>query len=744
MLIGLGRFTVRWRKAILVGAAVFVVASFVIAGGVADKLTARAASPTRTSESERAAGILRARVRSLDPNVVLLVTAKDGTVDDAAVAAAGAKITEELPTSSATPSRRTGAGQRAAAREPRSPQALVLGVIAGSDDHVDDVIKTSRREFTRDNATVTVAVGGRGRGVPPGRRDDQVRPQRAESIALPITLILLVIVFGSLVAAGAAAARRRRRDRRHVPRAVRSSRRSPTCRCSRSTSPPRWGSASRSTTACSSSPATARSCATGSSRRRRRAHGRDRRAHGRCSRADRRGVARRAAACSRSVLPALVRLRRHRGRRARRGSAPSSCCPRCSRCSAPGSNSGRIFRHREPKPRRRAAFWHRRRDAVMRRPVPVAPGRHRCSCSCSACRSSASPSACPTTGCSRRTCRAARCSDQIREHFTSQEAGALQVVAPDARRSARPTPRRSRRTPPRCRQLHGVARVDALPGSYVDGQAIAGPLSGHRALRRRPGHVGVRRARRSSRCPPPASSSSHEIRRVPSPVGAVLVGGPSAQLVDSKASLSTGMPLAAGAHRDRRRSCCCSSCSGSVVVPVKALVLNMLSLTATFGAMVWIFQDGHLAGPARLHADRAARHHHADPDVLRRVRPVDGLRGVPALAHQGGARPRRATTRRGRARPRAHRPDRHGGGRSLAVVFLAFATSGVTSSSCSASGLALAVLDGRVVIRGTLVPAFMRLAGRGELVGAEAAPHALRAVRHPGIGARRRARPSRG
>ena len=36
--------------------------------------------------------------------------------------------------------------------------------------------------------------------------------------------------------------------------------------------------------------------------------------------------------------------------------------------------------------------------------------------------------------------------------------------------------------------------------------------------------------------------------------------------------------------------------TGSVVVPVKALVLNLLCLTAVFGAMVWIFQDGHLAG----------------------------------------------------------------------------------------------------------------------------------------------------
>lgn len=34
--------------------------------------------------------------------------------------------------------------------------------------------------------------------------------------------------------------------------------------------------------------------------------------------------------------------------------------------------------------------------------------------------------------------------------------------------------------------------------------------------------------------------------------------------------------------------------TGSVVLPLKTVVLNMLSLTAAFGAMVWIFHDGHL------------------------------------------------------------------------------------------------------------------------------------------------------
>ena len=35
--------------------------------------------------------------------------------------------------------------------------------------------------------------------------------------------------------------------------------------------------------------------------------------------------------------------------------------------------------------------------------------------------------------------------------------------------------------------------------------------------------------------------------------------------------------------------------TGSVVLPVKAVLMNILSLTAAFGALVWVFQEGHLA-----------------------------------------------------------------------------------------------------------------------------------------------------
>ena len=42
--------------------------------------------------------------------------------------------------------------------------------------------------------------------------------------------------------------------------------------------------------------------------------------------------------------------------------------------------------------------------------------------------------------------------------------------------------------------------------------------------------------------------------------------------------------------------------TGSVLIPLKALVMNTLSLGAVFGALVWIFQDGHLASLLGFHA----------------------------------------------------------------------------------------------------------------------------------------------
>ena len=100
----------------------------------------------------------------------------------------------------------------------------------------------------------------------------------------------------------------------------------------------------------------------------------------------------------------------------------------------------------------------------------------------------------------------------------------------------------------------------------------------------------------------------------------------------------------------------------SVILPAKALILNALSLTASFGALVWIFQDGNLSASLGFQPRRVRRDDAAGDPVLRAVRPVDGLRGLPAVAHEGGLGHDRRQHRGRRPRPRAERADRDLGG----------------------------------------------------------------------------------
>ena len=104
--------------------------------------------------------------------------------------------------------------------------------------------------------------------------------------------------------------------------------------------------------------------------------------------------------------------------------------------------------------------------------------------------------------------------------------------------------------------------------------------------------------------------------------------------------------------------------------------MNTLSIVACFGALVWIFQDGNLSSLLGLPAARVRRDHAARDPVLRPVRAVDGLRGVPAVADEGGLGPDRRQHRGGRARPRAER-----------------------AGSCSSAALIVVVVAGLVRVR---------------------------------------------
>ena len=91
----------------------------------------------------------------------------------------------------------------------------------------------------------------------------------------------------------------------------------------------------------------------------------------------------------------------------------------------------------------------------------------------------------------------------------------------------------------------------------------------------------------------------------------------------------------------------------SVLLPLKAVVMNLLSIGAAYGVVVAIFQWGWLDWPAYHHLGDV-EDAHAAAGARDHVRPLDGLRGVPAVADQERYE-RTATTRAPspRASPRA-------------------------------------------------------------------------------------------
>ena len=201
----------------------------------------------------------------------------------------------------------------------------------------------------------------------------------------------------------------------------------------------------------------------------------------------------------------------------------------------------------------------------------------------------------------------------------------------------------------------------------------------HRLVRRRR-RGGARRARcrcaspttparGSPSCPAvePLSADGEalveDVRDLDSPFDEVLVGGQSAAQVDSKDVVFDRLPWAIGLVAvDHAR---------------RAVPAVRQRARPDQGAGAQLPQpDGDVRGDgvdlpgrqrvraARLHRHRRHRRGDADPDVLHRLRAVDGLRGVPPVPDQGRARPGLGYGDVRGDGVGAHRADRHGGGRA--------------------------------------------------------------------------------
>ncbi|HEY4402734.1 MAG TPA: MMPL family transporter, partial [Acidimicrobiia bacterium] len=203
MLARLGRFTVAHRKAVLASTAVFFVLAVTLGGGVASHLTAGGFTDPN-SESSRAADAVKRDFGKQEPDLVLLVTAKQGTVDDAEVGNAANALTSRLAAEPEV-SRAVSywsVGSPPPLRSTDGRQALVLASLRGGEDKMHQAAEKLSPRYAGDHGPVIVGVGGFAEVFRQVNQQVESDLLRAELIAFPITLALMVLVFGSVVAAG--------------------------------------------------------------------------------------------------------------------------------------------------------------------------------------------------------------------------------------------------------------------------------------------------------------------------------------------------------------------------------------------------------------------------------------------------------------------------------------------------------------------------------------------------------------
>ncbi|HEY2054743.1 MAG TPA: MMPL family transporter [Solirubrobacterales bacterium] len=215
---------------------------------------------------------------------------------------------------------------------------------------------------------------------------------------------------------------------------------------------------------------------------------------------------------------------------------------------------------------------------------------------------------------------------------------------------------------------------------------------------------------------PFASGASQEtaktIRALPVPGGgAAMVGGGAADFVDFQASLAAHLPIAL-AIIVVSTLVILFLMTGSVVLPIKSLLMNALNLSAVFGLLVLIFQDGRLEGLLG----------YTSPGAIEQTMPIlmfavaFGLSTDYAVfllsrikeARDAGASDSECVAigleRTGRIVTAA--------ALLFAVAMLAFATSKIVFIKENGVGTALAVLIDASIVRALLVPALMELLGK--------------------------------
>jgi putative drug exporter of the RND superfamily len=303
----------------------------------------------------------------------------------------------------------------------------------------------------------------------------------------------------------------------------------------------------------------------------------------------------------------------------------------------------------------------------------------------------------PTSASSRQV------GEALRNDFASADASPIVVVIPSAVDPANLAD--YART---LSQEDSVQRVDSSAGTFVAG-APDGPGDPDRFSR-----PDAERLEVVSALDPRSDQAQQlvaDLRAIPTPAGnTALVGGETAILVDSIDSIAEHLPLAA-VWILLTTAILLFLFTGSVLQPIRALAMSALTLSATLGIMVFIFQDGYFADvlgftPQPLNTSMLVLlfciafglSMDYEVFVLSRIKEAHDQGADLEEAVAGGL------ARSGRIVSTA--------AALIAVSFLAFVSSEVSFMQFFGLGTALAILIDATLVRGVLVPAGMRLLGR--------------------------------
>ncbi|OBK80994.1 MMPL family transporter [Mycobacterium sp. 1165178.9] len=309
--------------------------------------------------------------------------------------------------------------------------------------------------------------------------------------------------------------------------------------------------------------------------------------------------------------------------------------------------------------------------------------------------------------------------DRLRNDFAHDSATSVSVVIPDAKSLS---PSDLDNYAASLSRVADVSAVSSPGGTFTDGNRV-GPPAGPTGLAGGSAFLTV-----SSTAPLFSTANGLQLERlheVPGPAGrAVEMGGLAQVNRDSIDAVTDRLPLVLGLMAAITFALL-FLLTGSVLLPAKALACNVLSLTAAFGALVWIFQEGHLGAlgttpsgtlvanmPVLLFCIAFGLSMDYEVFLLARIREY--------WLASGAARPARPTAKQAHAandESVALGVARTGRVITAAALVMSMSFAALIAAHVSfmrmfGLGLTLAVFADATLVRMVVVPAFMHVMGR--------------------------------